>query len=251
MRHILLTLLLGFFLSIESRADWPSEDMDEQIESTNIILGMDAQPFCSGTIISQKARLILTAAHCVSEAYSTKTITEVDPNTGEIREKRVETKRYMDVWQNVYQDYEVVSSMHFAAKPIARDATLDIAIIQVIDSKWTPGLAAPFAPKEWKIKRGQTIYVVGNPAGILDGSVSKGIVSQTQRKLQVSVSDPTPYFQVDAAIIGGNSGGAVYNENGEIIGVVSAAMRSSTIGFAVPVQFVRDILVRAGFKEFE
>ncbi len=251
MRFPWLVLFFLPFLAVNAYADWSSEDMDEQIEGTNIILGMDAEPFCSGTIISQKHRLILTAAHCVSDAYSTKTITEVDPNTGEIREKRVETKRYMDVWQNEYQDYEVVSAVHYAAKPIARDEVLDVAIIQVIDKGWKPVLIAPFAAKDWKVKRGQTIYVVGNPAGILDGSVSKGIVSQTQRKLQVAVSDPTPYFQIDAAIIGGNSGGAVYNDAGEIIGVVSAAMRSSTIGFAVPVQFVRDILVRAGFKEFE
>lgn len=248
--RLFLALLSLVFLSVESHAEWPIEKMDHQIEGTNMILGMNANPFCSGTIISKKSRLILTAQHCVADAFSKKVIEEVDPKTGEVREKKIETSEYLDVWQQRYFNFDVVSSTHYAAKVVARDAVTDIAIIQVIDPEWVPRSVAPLASRDSTLKRGQTIYVVGNPAGILDASVSKGIVSNTQRKLQIG-TDKTPYFQVDAAIIGGNSGGAVYNEAGELIGVVSAAMTKSTIGFAVPVSMVRDLLVKAGFSEFK
>jgi S1-C subfamily serine protease len=251
MRNMLLAVLALALFTIPSHAEWPSDRMDRQIDDTNIILGMDGSPMCSGTIISAKDRLILTAAHCVTDAYSTKTVTEVDPKTGEVHEKKIESSRFLDVWQNQYQDYLVVSAAHFAAKPIIRDAVSDVAVIQIVDRTWTPKGVAPFASHKWQIRRGQTIYVVGNPAGILDGSVSKGIVSMTQRALPVATSDETPYFQVDATVIGGNSGGSVYNDNGELIGVVSAAMTKGTIGFAVPIKAVRDLLVKAGFKDFQ
>jgi hypothetical protein len=255
MRLTLLALLntviaILFFWVIPARADWPIDKMDSQIESTNVILGDHSDPFCSGTVISKKDRLILTVDHCVAEMFSTRSERKVDPKTGEVREILIEEQAgFMDVWQNKYLDYEVIGQNHFFAKVKARNSQFDVAVLQVVDPEWTAKDIAPFAPVTWKIKRGQAVYVVGNPAGILDASVSKGIVSNTQRKLKVGAY-PTNYFQIDAAIIGGNSGGAVYNENGELIGVVSAAMRASTIGFIVPISEVKDMLATAGYPEF-
>ncbi len=237
-----------FFWVIPARADWP--EMDAQIDATNVILGDHSDPFCSGTVISKKDRLILTADHCVGQMFSTRSERKVDPKTGEVREVIIEEQAgMMDVWQNKYLDYEVIGQNHFFAKVKARNSQFDAAVLQVVDPDWTAKDVAKFAPATWKIKRGQDVYVVGNPAGILDASVSKGIVSNTQRKLKVT-NYPTNYFQIDAAIIGGNSGGAVYNSNGELIGVVSAAMRSSTIGFIVPISEVKDMLATAGYPEF-
>lgn len=233
MRSFIIAVLALFSLTGLARAEWAIDRMDAQIEDTNIILGMDANPFCSGTIISRKDRLILTAAHCVADAFNTKTITETDPKTGEVREKKIETSEYLDTWQDRYLDYDVVSSIHYAAKVVTRDAKTDVAILQVLDPEWIPKQAAPMSKSAKALKRGQTVYVVGNPAGVLDASVTKGIVSNTQRKLPIG-ADKTSYFQVDAAIIGGNSGGAVYDDDGQLIGVVSAGI----------------MLVKAGFKEF-
>jgi S1-C subfamily serine protease len=251
MRNLALAVLALVLFAAPSHAEWPSDRMDAQIDDTNIILGMQSNPMCSGTIISVKDRLILTAAHCVTDAYSTKTVTETDPKTGEVREKTIETSKYLDVWTNKRVDSDVVSSMHYAAKPISRDAVLDVAILQVLDTDWKPKAAVPLAPKSYKIRRGQTIYIVGNPAGVLDASVSKGIISATQRKLQIAADSETPYFQTDAAAIGGNSGGGVFSDKGELIGVLSAGMRQSTITFVVPLSSVRAVLARAGFKDFE
>lgn len=249
-RKFLLPFTLALFAMVGvARADWPIDKMDVQIEKTNVIIGDHGDGFCSGTIISAKHRLVLTAEHCVSHVFRTKTERKVGAD-GTVMEKEVEEQgSYLDLWQNKYLDYEVVSQNHFAAKVLRRDAKSDTAILQVIDPSWVAPSEAPFAAVDWKLMRGQTIYVVGNPAGILDASVTKGIVSNTQRRLLVS-DYPTNYFQIDAAVIGGNSGGAVYNENGQYIGVVSAGMRQSTINFAVPIQEVRNLLLLAGFPEF-
>jgi hypothetical protein len=250
MKAFALAVLALLSLSSSAKADWSIDRMDEQIAATNVILGDHADPFCSGTIISKKDRLILTADHCVAEMFRTRTERKVDPKTGEVREILIEEQAgMMDVWTNRYLDYEVVGQNHFFAKVKARNSQFDVAVLQVVDPEWKAEGAAPFAPASWKIKRGQTVYVVGNPAGILDASVSKGIVSNTQRKLKIG-NYPTNYFQIDAAIIGGNSGGAVYSDQGELIGVVSAAMRASTIGFIVPIQEVKDMLATAGFPEY-
>ena len=249
MKLFALAAIVFFGLSVPAFAEW--KNMDSQIEDTNVILGMDGQAFCSGTIISKKHRLVLTAAHCVNDAYSTKTVEIVDPKTGEISKRTVQTSQYLDVWQNKYDaNYDVVSAAHVAAKPISRDQVTDVAILQIVDETWVPKQEAPFAKKN-QVVRGEIVYIVGNPAGTFDGSVSKGIVSNPHRKLRVTGSDPTPYFQTDAAAIGGNSGGAVYNGDGELIGVLSAGMNQSTITFAIPLKSISALLVGAGFKEFE
>ena len=229
-------------------ADWPN--MDEQVESTNVILGDHSDAFCSGTIISKKHRLISTAEHCIADIFSVKSKTKVDPETGVVSEVKIETQEsYVDVWQNKYLDYDIVGQNHFFARVLIRDAKIDTAVLQVVDPDWAPAAEAPFAPLDWKLRRGQTVYAVGNPAGVFDASVSKGIVSNTQRKMKVA-NEKVNYFQIDAAIIGGSSGGAIYNENGELIGIVSAGLRQSTINFAVPISGLRDLLRVAGFPEF-
>lgn len=236
--------------STPAAADWPIDKMDKQVEGTNVIIGDHGDGFCSGTIIPGKHRLILTAEHCVADIFTTRTEKKVDPDTGEVHEVEIEEQQgFLDIWQNKYLDYNVVGQNHFAAKVLKRDAKIDTAILQVIDPDWAPKEASPLAPADWKLSRGQTIYVVGNPAGFLDASITKGIISNTQRKMKIG-SYFTPYFQIDAAVIGGNSGGAVYNENGQMIGVVSAGLRTSTINFAVPIQEVRNLLLLAGFPEY-
>jgi S1-C subfamily serine protease len=246
-----LAVLALLFLSAPARADWSIDRMDEQIAATNVILGLQADPFCSGTVISKKDRLILTADHCVADMFVTRKEERVDPKTGEVREVEIrEQADFMDVWQNKYFNFDVVGQNHFFASVKFRDSRADVAILQVADPAWKAMGEVSFAPKGEKAKRGETVYVVGNPAGILDASVSKGIVSAPERKLAVGGPYKHSYFQIDATIIGGNSGGSVFNDKGELIGVVSAAMTKGTIGFIVPIEQVRDMLATAGFPEF-
>ena len=88
---------------------------------------------------------------------------------------------------------------------------------------------------------GDETYVVGNPFGSNPDSISRGIVSHTSRNLE----GPTPYFQTDAAVNPGNSGGALFNREGAVIGLTTAIASTSSgsnvgIGYALPINAVLD-----------
>src|SRR5690606_152686 len=93
-----------------------------------------------------------------------------------------------------------------------------------------------------KLRVGETVIAVGNPLGFGD-SLSMGIVSYTDRVIPISLDQDGEYdweqevIQTDAAINQGNSGGALANLNGEVVGINSmkvAFMGVEGIGFAIP-----------------
>lgn len=93
-----------------------------------------------------------------------------------------------------------------------------------------------------RVAVGRDTYAVGNPLGNNPDSISRGIISHTERY----ADGPTPYLQTDAAITQGNSGGALFNRHGEVIGMNSAiaATReggSLGIGYATPINLVRHV----------
>jgi S1-C subfamily serine protease len=93
-------------------------------------------------------------------------------------------------------------------------------------------------------ERGDEVYAVGNPYGVLYASLTKGIVSSTERNtrmLHIDQSKDTQFIQFSAPIIGGNSGGALYNDVGELEGVV---VRGGAPGFglAVPLSDIKKIM---------
>lgn len=220
---------------------WDVDDMNYQIENTNVIVS----GICSGTIIDTEKRLILTAHHCVTDNLKEVEKQEVDSKTGEIRTKKVmvQNPMYIEKWWR--QDYDVVSSQRNLAVIVGWDAQADIAILQVVDVNWTAPMAAPLAPDTYQYKRGLKVFAVGNPAILFDDSVTEGIISAPARYLDLGRGN-VPFFQMSAGIIGGNSGGAIYNDKGEIIGTVSAGVRGSAVGLAVPIGKTKDLLKKLG-----
>ena len=97
---------------------------------------------------------------------------------------------------------------------------------------------------------GTDVVAIGNPLGTLGGTVTKGIVSAINRDITVEGKEMT-LIQTDAAINGGNSGGALFNMHGEVIGITNAKYSSSSssstasvdnIGFAIPMNHVYNIV---------
>jgi S1-C subfamily serine protease len=89
---------------------------------------------------------------------------------------------------------------------------------------------------------GDETYAVGNPLGRNPDSISRGIISHTQR----FATGLTPYLQTDAAINPGNSGGALFNHAGEVIGMNTAIASTKDgvnvgIGYAVPINLVKKV----------
>ncbi|GJE71567.1 DegQ family serine endoprotease [Methylorubrum podarium] len=120
------------------------------------------------------------------------------------------------------------------AEIIGKDPKIDLALLRVKPTAERPLKAVPFGDSD-KMRPGDWVMAIGNPFG-LGGSVSAGIVSARGRNIESGPYDN--YIQTDAAINKGNSGGPLFNMDGEVIGINTAILSPSGgsvgIGFAVP-----------------
>jgi serine protease Do len=118
------------------------------------------------------------------------------------------------------------------AQVIGKDSKVDVAVLKVKPDK--PLKALKFGDSD-KMRVGDWVIAVGNPFG-LGGSVTAGIVSARNRDIDSGPYDD--YIQTDAAINKGNSGGPLFNMDGEVIGINTAILSPSGgsigIGFATP-----------------
>jgi serine protease Do len=118
------------------------------------------------------------------------------------------------------------------AEVIGRDQKVDLAVLKVTPTK--PLKAVNFGDSD-KLRLGEWVIAIGNPF-MLGGTVTAGIVSARNRDINSGPYDN--YIQTDASINRGNSGGPLFNLEGEVIGVNTAIISPSGgsigIGFAVP-----------------
>ncbi|MDE3016267.1 MAG: DegQ family serine endoprotease [Pseudomonadota bacterium] len=120
----------------------------------------------------------------------------------------------------------------YKAKIIGRDKKTDLALLKVDAKKPLPYVT--FGDSD-AMRVGDWVIAIGNPYG-LGGSVTQGIISARQRNINSGPFDD--FLQTDAAINRGNSGGPLFNEKGEVIGINTAIFSPSGgsigIGFAIP-----------------
>src|SRR5436309_3863323 len=128
------------------------------------------------------------------------------------------------------------------ARVIGTDAKTDIALIKV-DAKDLPHVVLGDSSK---IEVGDIALAMGNPFG-LGQTVTMGIISATGRG-GLGIEDYEDFIQTDASINPGNSGGALVNTRGELIGINTAILSRSGgnqgVGFAVPVDLVRQVMTQ-------
>jgi serine protease Do len=127
----------------------------------------------------------------------------------------------------------------YAAKVVGRDSSSDLAVLKI------DGHGLPFVKfgDSSKSRVGDWVVAIGNPYG-LGGSVTAGIVSALHRNIGSGPFDR--YIQTDAAINQGNSGGPMFDLNGNVIGINSAIYSPTGgnvgIGFAIPAELARPIV---------
>jgi serine protease Do len=133
--------------------------------------------------------------------------------------------------------YELTVGMRdgttYSAAVVGGEADSDVAVIKVDASLLSPVTIGSSAA----MQVGENIYAVGNPRR-LDHTMTDGIISALDREVQVENNVSIAMFQISAAVNSGNSGGPVYNERGEVIGIVSAKYASAGtegLGFAIPI----------------
>ncbi len=132
------------------------------------------------------------------------------------------------------------SGEELQAKVIGADFPTDLAVIKVDKKDLT---AAEFADSD-KLRVGEPALAVGNPLGLdFQQSVTKGVVSARERSITIQ-EQIFNFIQTDAAINDGNSGGALVNINGQVIGINTAKIKISGVegmGFAIPSNTVKQI----------
>lgn len=179
-----------------------------QGQASNSLFLIPAQSSGSGIIISADG-YIVTNNHVISGATSLKVIL------------------------NNKDEYE--------ARLIGTDAKTDLALIKIDASN----LTAATLGNSSDVEVGELAVAIGNPLGQeLAGTVTTGIISATNRIVSVDDAQYT-LLQTDAAINNGNSGGALVNAYGEVIGINSAKMASAGVeglGFAIPSDIAKPII---------
>ena len=133
----------------------------------------------------------------------------------------------------------------YDAELIGYDDSNDVAVLKIDAEGLTPVI---FGDSD-ELVVGQDVVAIGNPLGELTFSLTRGIISALGRDVTLSGSVRMKLIQTDCAINSGNSGGALFNMYGEVIGITNAKYSSSgysasidNIGFAIPVNSITGIV---------
>ena len=130
-----------------------------------------------------------------------------------------------------------IGDTDYTATVVGEDDTSDVAVLKIDATGLTPATVGDSD----SLSVGDSVLAVGNPLGELGGTVTSGIVSALNRSVTIQGSSSTntmSLIQMDASVSPGNSGGGLFNMNGELVGIVNAKSSDSDaegLGFAIPV----------------
>lgn len=128
----------------------------------------------------------------------------------------------------------------YNATLVGTDPQTDIAVIK-IDAQ---GLSPVTVGNSNDIRVGEPAIAIGNPLGSLGGTTTTGIISAVGREITIE-NETMTLLQTDAAINAGNSGGGLFDINGELIGIVNAKTSAEGVeglGFAIPISDVTQVI---------
>ena len=135
----------------------------------------------------------------------------------------------------------------YSAAIVGYDESNDIAVLKIDATGLTPVVL----DDSDDLYVGDEVMAIGNPLGELTFSLTVGYVSALDREVTLSSGTTMDLIQTDAAINSGNSGGALFNSYGEVVGITNAKYSSSSssssasidnIGFAIPINHVKNIV---------
>ncbi len=141
--------------------------------------------------------------------------------------------------ENVPITVSFQSGESYEAKLVGGEADNDVAVLK-IDAQ---GLKPVVLGDSDKLVVGQTVYAIGNPLGELTFSLSRGVISALERRINTD-GTPISMLQIDAAVNSGNSGGPAFGPDGKVIGIVTAKYASGSyegLGFCIPAEDAAEI----------
>ncbi len=130
----------------------------------------------------------------------------------------------------------------YNAVVVGSDSENDIAVLKIEAKGLTP---AVFGNSD-ELRMGDMAIVIGNPLGTLGGSLTQGRISALEREIELEGQTMT-LLQTDAAVNPGNSGGGLFNDSGELVGIIVAKSISTDvegIGFAIPIDDVKELVAQ-------
>lgn len=186
----------------------------EYTVKSNFIQGLSQQASAEGSgIIMSSDGYILTNNHIINSSDSS---------------IYYEVSEAAKVYVYLYND-----TTPYEAKIIGTDEKTDLAVIKIDKDGLTPAELADSA----SVKIGEFAMAIGNPLG-MQSSVTSGIISAVNRTVESSDGNTFTLIQTDAAINAGNSGGALINSEGKVIGINTLKLSGTGIegmGFAIPI----------------
>ena len=176
----------------------------------------------SGFVIDAEKGYVVTNNHVISPAQDNATVDSITVTLSDRKE--------------------------YQAKLIGRDTAMDLAVLKI-----NAGGNLPFVKfgDSTRTRVGDWVIAIGNPFG-LGGTVTAGIVSALHRNINAGLYDR--YIQTDASINMGNSGGPMFDLNGNVIGINTALISPTGgnvgVGFAIPAEQVKPVIdaLRAGTR---
>lgn len=133
----------------------------------------------------------------------------------------------------------LANGKEYPAKLVGADPANDLAVVK-IDADDLPAITVASSSK---LQVGDRVVAIGNSLGLYEGTVTAGVISSTSRN--VHMQDGSIMYgalQTDAAINQGNSGGALVNDEGQLVGINSAKSGGEGIAFAIPSDTVMPII---------
>ncbi len=131
----------------------------------------------------------------------------------------------------------------YPAALLGYDESHDLAVLKIEAENLTPVILGDSD----QLNVGESVVAIGNPLGELTFSLTSGAISAKDREITMSNGATMNLLQTDCAINSGNSGGALFNLYGEVVGITNAKYSSSSsgasidnIGFAIPINQIRD-----------
>jgi serine protease DegS len=219
-------------------------------------------------MVTSYAEAVELAAPAVVNIYTARLVTErvarsaIEELFGDARPRyrqRVERSLgsgvIVDRSGHVITNYHVIASADLIraqlsdgriadATIVGRDPDTDLAVLRLNLKKDVKNIPVMTLGHSDRLRVGDVVLAIGNPVG-LSQTVTQGIVSATGRG-QLGVATYENFIQTDAPINVGNSGGALVNTNGELVGINTAVLAKNLgvegIGFAIPVNLVRGVM---------
>lgn len=241
---LLCTFIIGFIGGAFAHNLFDSDDAGNISDDAEIkFQDVDANPMSASQIVALVENSVVEIETIInsSEAEARSGEISIGAGSGVIFSE----DGYIITNAHVVKDAKVMkvklhNNSEYAAQIIGQDEKEDIAVLKI----GTSGLTPINFRNSSETKVGERVIVIGNPLGTLGGSVTDGIISAVDRTLTVDGKEMT-LIQTNAEINHGNSGGGMFGENGQFVGLVVAKSTGEDLeglGFAIPSDIVKNVV---------